>query len=166
MTSRASAAGWADDADTLFGEAYDLEQQAAMLDPRYPNAHFALGLACMWTHRPERGIGAFEEAIRLNPSFAAAHVLLGQMYLYAGRREEAIKRAEKGFSISPSDCSSGRPCLLEHITSCGAMRRPSKPNDARGRSTGIGRPVCAMSSPGWPSRAGSRRREQRLPSSK
>ena len=101
--SSAAMNGWSDDADALFGEAYDLAQQAVILDPRYPNAHFALGLACMWTHRRERGIAAFEEAIKLNPSFAAAHVLLGQMYLYAGRREEAIERAEKGIRLSPTD---------------------------------------------------------------
>ena len=101
--SSAAMNGWSDDADALFGEAYDLAQQAVNLDSRYPNAHFALGLACMWTHRRERGIAAFEEAIKLNPSFAAAHVLLGQMYLYAGRREEAIERAEKGIRLSPTD---------------------------------------------------------------
>ena len=95
--------GWADDADARFEEAYDLARQAVALDPRYPNAHFALGLACMWTRRSERGIAAFEEAIKLNPSFAAAHVLLGQMYLYAGRPEEAIELAEKGIRLSPSD---------------------------------------------------------------
>ncbi len=101
--SSAAMIGWADDADARFEDAYDLARQAVVLDPRYPNAHFALGLACMWTRRSERGIAAFEEAIKLNPSFAAAHVLLGQMYLYAGRREEAIGLAEKGIRLSPSD---------------------------------------------------------------
>ena len=67
----------------------------------HPNAHFVLGLACMWTHRPRRETGAFEEAIKLNPSFAAAHVVLGQMYLYSGRPEEAIVQAEKGIRLSP-----------------------------------------------------------------
>jgi adenylate cyclase len=95
--------GWADDPDIYFEDAYDLAQRAVSLDPRYPNARFALGLVCMWTRRPERGIAAFEEAIKLNPSFAAAHVMLGQMYLYAGRREEAIERAEKGIRLSPND---------------------------------------------------------------
>jgi adenylate cyclase len=101
--SSAAMVGWAEKADARFEEAYELAQLAVTLDPRYPNAHFALGLACMWTRRSERGITAFEEAIKLNPSFAAAHVLLGQMYLYAGRREEAIERAEKGIRLSPSD---------------------------------------------------------------
>ena len=95
--------GWAESAEANFAEAFELGQRAVTLDPRYPNAHFALGLVCMWTRRPERGIAAFEEAIKLNPSFAAAHVMLGQMYLYAGRPEEAIDLAEKGIRLSPSD---------------------------------------------------------------
>jgi adenylate cyclase len=101
--SSAAMIGWADDADARFEEAYGLARQAVTLDPRYPNAHFALGLACMWTRRSERAIAAFEEAIKLNPSFAAAHVMLGQMYLYAGRPAEAVEQAEGGFRLSPSD---------------------------------------------------------------
>ena len=101
--SAAASLGWAKNVDAFFEEAYDLARQAIILDPRYPNAHFALGLACMWTRRSERAIVAFEEAIKFNPSFAAAHVLLGQMYLYAGRREETIELAEKGIRLSPSD---------------------------------------------------------------
>ena len=95
--------GWAEDTESSYKEAYELGQRAITLDPRYPNARFALGGVCMWTRRSERGIAECEEAISLNPSFAAVHVLLGQMYLYAGRREEAIERAEKGIRLSPSD---------------------------------------------------------------
>src|SRR5204863_9475988 len=84
-------------------QADELAQRAVSLDPHYPNAHFALGLVCMWTRRSERAIAAFGEAIKLNPSFAAAHVLLGQMYLYAGRPEDAIEQAETGIRLSPSD---------------------------------------------------------------
>jgi len=101
--SAAASLGWADNVDAHFEDAYSLAQKAVTLDPRYPNAHFALGLVCMWTRRSDRGIAAFEEAIKFNPSFAAAHVLLGQMYLYAGQREEAIERVEKGIRLSPSD---------------------------------------------------------------
>jgi tetratricopeptide (TPR) repeat protein len=57
----------------------------------------------MWTHRSDRAIAEFQEAIKLNPSFAAAHVLLGQMYLYGGRPQETITLAEKGIRLSPSD---------------------------------------------------------------
>jgi adenylate cyclase len=95
--------GWAEDADANFAAAYDLGQGAIRLDPRYPNAHFALGLVCTWTRRIERAIAEFEEAIRLNPSHAAAQVQLGQMYNYTGRPEEAIALEEKGIRLSPTD---------------------------------------------------------------
>jgi len=95
--------GWAEDAEANFAEGYELGRSAIRLDPRYPNAHYALGLVCMWTQRIDRGIAALEEAINLNPSFAAAHVMLGQMYVYVGRREEAIELAETGIRLSPTD---------------------------------------------------------------
>jgi len=101
--SSAAMLGWADNADAGFEEAYELALQAVTRDPRYPNAHFSLGLVCMWTSRSDRAIAAFQEAINLNPSFAAAHVLLGQMYLYNNRPEEAVGLAEKGIRLSPSD---------------------------------------------------------------
>jgi len=164
----AAMIGWVEEIDAHFKNAYDLAQRAVALDPRYPNAHFAFGLACMYMRRSERGISAFEQAIRLNPSFAAAHVLLGQMYLYAGRRGEAIEQAEKGIRLSPSvrACSSGFPRWLGRTTRCGIMRRLSKPGDDRGHSTGIGRTAYAMLLPGWPSLRESRRRRRRLPSSR
>jgi len=99
----AAMVGWAENNDACFEEAYELAQRAITLDPRYPNARFALGLLCMWTSRSERAIAEFEEAIKLNPSFAAAHVLLGQMYLYTGRPEEAIEQAERGIRLSRAD---------------------------------------------------------------
>src|SRR5580700_1640357 len=99
----AALVGWAENNDACFDQAHELAQRAVTLDPRYPNAHFGLGLVCMWTRRSERAIAAFREAIRLNPSFAAAHVLLGQMCLYAGRPEEAIEQAETGIRLSPTD---------------------------------------------------------------
>jgi TolB-like protein len=100
--------GWANDAERCYSEAYDLAQRAVSLDVRYPVAHFALGLACMWTRRSDhamadRAMVEFKEAINLNPSFAAAHVLLGQRYLWQGLPEEAITSAEKGIRLNPRD---------------------------------------------------------------
>src|SRR5262249_32884591 len=95
--------GWAEDIEASYIECYELAQRGLSLDARYPNAHFALGLVCMWTSRADRAIAAFQEAIKLNPSFAPAYVLLGQMYLYGGRPEATTELAEKGIRLSPSD---------------------------------------------------------------
>ena len=136
------------------------------LDPRYPNAHFALGLACMWTGRSERGIAEFDEAIKLNPSFAAAHVLLGQMYLYAGRPEETIELAEKGIRLSPSD-----PRLFIWLPAlAGAhyqLRHYEQAVEIGRRSWTLNRnwpPVFVTLSPALPNSAESTRRRPRLPS--
>jgi len=72
-------------------------------DGRYPNARFALALTCMYTHRSERAIAEFQQAIKLNPSFAAAHAVLGHMLTYAGRPEETIPLVEKAIRLSPND---------------------------------------------------------------
>jgi TolB-like protein/DNA-binding winged helix-turn-helix (wHTH) protein/Flp pilus assembly protein TadD len=95
--------GWSDDVERHYVEAYELAQRAVSLDPRYPAAHFALGLVCMWTHRSNLAMSSFQEAIALNPSYAAAHVLLAQMHLYRGHPKEAIELAEKGMRLSPKD---------------------------------------------------------------
>jgi adenylate cyclase len=103
MVCNSAYLGWAEDVEGSYSEAYELAQRAVQLDARYPAAHFALGLVCMWTSRSDRAIAAFREAINLNPSYAPAYVLLGQMYLYRDELEEALTLAEKGIRLSPSD---------------------------------------------------------------
>jgi adenylate cyclase len=95
--------GWTGRAETNYLEAYELARRAVELDPRYPPAHFALGLVCMWTYRLDRAVSAFRHAIDLNPSYAAAYVLLGQMHLYRGDAQEALRLAGKGIRLSPRD---------------------------------------------------------------
>ena len=94
---------WVKDPERNYEEAFDLAYRATNLDARYPNAHFALGLSCMYTHRPERAAAEMRQAIDLNPSFAAAHSILGHILAYDGRAEEAISLVEKGIRLSPTD---------------------------------------------------------------
>jgi adenylate cyclase len=95
--------GWADNPERNYEEAFELARRAVALDARYPTAHFALGGACMYTHRSNRAIAEFEEAIKLNPSFAAAHAVLGHSLTYAGRPEETVQLVEKAIRLSPND---------------------------------------------------------------
>jgi adenylate cyclase len=94
---------WVEDPERNYEEAFDLAHRAVALDARYPNAHFSLGLACMYTHRPERAAAEMLQAIELNPSFAAAHAILGHILAYAGRPEETIPLVEKAVQLSPTD---------------------------------------------------------------
>lgn len=94
---------WTDHPEENFEESFELAQRALALDPRYPNAHFALALICMWTGQSARAAMAFEEAIKLNPSFAAAHAVLGAVLNARGQSEEAVASVERGIRLSPSD---------------------------------------------------------------
>jgi adenylate cyclase len=95
--------GWSGIAERSYEESFDLAERAVTLDARYPNARFALGLACMYTYRSDRAMAETRQAIELNPSFAAAHAILGHMLTYIGRPEETIPLVEKAICLSPSD---------------------------------------------------------------
>jgi len=95
--------GWSENQERNFEESFNLAQCAVGSDGRYPNARFALALTCMYTHRSDRAIAEFQQAIKLNPSFAAAHAVLGHMLTYAGRPEETIPLVEKAIRLSPND---------------------------------------------------------------
>jgi adenylate cyclase len=99
----ASYLSWAADPERSYEEAFELGERAIALDVRYPNAHFALALICMWTGRNDRAAAEFEEAIKLNPSFAAAHAVLGAVLNFGGQSEAAVASVEKGIRLSPSD---------------------------------------------------------------
>ena len=94
---------WAENPERNYEEAFELGQRAVTLDARYPNAHFALALICMWTGRTDRAAAEFEEAIRLNPSFAAAHAVLGVVLTFRGQPEAGVASVEKGIQLSPRD---------------------------------------------------------------
>jgi len=92
-----------DSPERNYEESLELAQRAVTLDPRYPNAHFALALISMWLGRTGRAAADFKEAIRLNPSFAAAYAVLGAVLNFQGQSEEGVASVEKGIRLSPSD---------------------------------------------------------------
>ena len=94
---------WAEDPERTYEEAFELGERAVALDTRYPNAHFALALICMWMGRTERSAAEFEEAIKLNPSFAAAHAVLGVVFTFLGKPGTGVQSIEKGIQLSPRD---------------------------------------------------------------
>ena len=94
---------WSDNPQQNYDKSFELARRAAALDRRYPNAHFALALICIWTARSDRAMAEFQEAIELNPSFAAAHAVLGAVLNSRGQSDEAVASVERGIQLSPSD---------------------------------------------------------------
>ena len=94
---------WAEDPEQNYAEASELGERAVALDGRYPNAHFALALICMWTGRTERAAAELQDAIQLNPSFAAAYAVLGVVLTFLGKPGAGVESIEKGMQLSPRD---------------------------------------------------------------
>ena len=94
---------WTDHPEANYAEAIELGQRAVELDPRYPNAHFALALVSMWTGRSDVAEAEFEQAINLNANFAAAHAVLGVVLTFRGHPEAGLASIERGIRLSPKD---------------------------------------------------------------
>jgi TolB-like protein/Tfp pilus assembly protein PilF len=94
---------WTDNSQRNYEESLELAQRAVALDPRYPNAHFALALISMWLGRIDCAATEFKEAIKLNPSFAAAHAVLGAVLNFQGQSEDGVASVQRGIRLSRTD---------------------------------------------------------------
>ena len=119
--------GWA--GAERYREAEELAGSAVALDPRDPQAHFALGVARYHQAQIEPALKDLAEAIRLDPSHAAAHANMGFLFNYLDRPTKALRSVRWAFrseprSIRASSCGSRRS--LGHITSRATSRRRSR----------------------------------------
>lgn len=71
-------------------EAYGEFERALKLDPKFSQAHHAMGLVLhLGFARHQEAIGHFEEAIRLDPAFSDAKVNLGNVFLDSKQYDKA-----------------------------------------------------------------------------
>ncbi|PWK58770.1 winged helix-turn-helix domain-containing tetratricopeptide repeat protein [Silicimonas algicola] len=74
---------------------------AVALDPRLPQAQFALAVVLLSRHRHDAAISAAREAIRLEPSSADGYAVLAQTLAYGGDKEEALAAIRTAKRLSP-----------------------------------------------------------------
>ncbi len=115
--------GWADDPEPeLRGSIRAWRNRRSASTRRYPNAHFALGLVCMWTAVPIAAIAAFQEAIKLNPELCrrSRSTRADVPLLRPARRGDRrwLKRASASAPAIRA-CSSGCPRWPARIISAG-----------------------------------------------
>ena len=80
----------------------DYARQAMSLDPRDPQAHWALGRAYELLGE-EQATREFEAAVALNPSSAMHHYALGRSYMIDGNYAASIDALGKALRLSPYD---------------------------------------------------------------
>ena len=70
-------------------------QEALSYNPKFPQAHYQLGLVLEKERKFEEAIAPLQRAIELDPSYPEPHYTLGRIYQRLGKREEAQEQIEK-----------------------------------------------------------------------
>ncbi|HET9309254.1 MAG TPA: tetratricopeptide repeat protein [Candidatus Sulfotelmatobacter sp.] len=70
-------------------------REALSYNPKFPQAHYQLGLVLEKEGRFEEAIAPLQRAIELDPSYPEPHYTLGRIYQRQGKREEAQEQIEK-----------------------------------------------------------------------
>ena len=96
--------------------------EALSYNPKFPQAHYQLGLVLEKERKFEEAIAPLQRAIELDPLYPEPHYTLGRIYQRQGKREEAQEQMEKFKKLrqepSPLQRPSVKPrfCLLEART--------------------------------------------------
>jgi tetratricopeptide (TPR) repeat protein len=69
--------------------------EALSYNPKFPQAHYQLGLVLEKERKFEEAIAPLQRAIELDPSYPEPHYTLGRIYQRLGKREEAQEQIEK-----------------------------------------------------------------------
>ena len=70
-------------------------QEALSYNPKFPQAHYQLGLVLVKEGKFKEAIAPLQQAIELDPLYPEPHYTLGRIYQRQGKREEAQEEIEK-----------------------------------------------------------------------
>ena len=88
----------------FFEEAQMEFKRAIVLDPRYPGAHYYLGLSYLSQEgmsKSAEAVSEFQIELQRNPNDYLSNYLLGLVYLNDRRLEEAVRHLEKASQLEP-----------------------------------------------------------------
>ena len=105
--------GWSDQSVDLYARAMQRANQALLLNPDQPYAHYVKTDLIVFKAKPNDAAAAneiiaeAEATLRADPSFARAYLPMAAGEMLLGRNEQAISYLEQAMRISPRDSSLG-----------------------------------------------------------
>jgi tetratricopeptide (TPR) repeat protein len=76
-------------------------QEAVVLDPNFPGAHYNLGRLYLEAGDLKHGIAEMQVALHLHPDFPQAHQALGMAYTEQGRFDDAVVHLQRTLALAP-----------------------------------------------------------------
>ena len=92
--------GWSNDPTTM-DRAFDLAQQAIVMDKSEPNAHALLSEVFLWRKQYDQSIAEIEKVIQIAPNNADALAQLAGVLCWAGTPEKAISIVTRAMHLNP-----------------------------------------------------------------
>ncbi|MBZ5511934.1 MAG: DUF3857 domain-containing protein [Acidobacteriia bacterium] len=81
----------------------ELARRILSIDPKFPRAWAAIGVAQSAMHHTDEALQAFQKEAEVNPSDAAVYRQIAQTLIWMGRRKDAIEVWRKLLKIAPDD---------------------------------------------------------------
>jgi tetratricopeptide (TPR) repeat protein len=76
-------------------------QEAVVLDPQFPGAHYNLGRLYLEAGDLKHGVAEMQVALHLHPDFPEAHQALGMAFTEQGRFDDAIVHLQRALALAP-----------------------------------------------------------------
>jgi TolB-like protein/Flp pilus assembly protein TadD len=95
------ANGWAAEPETALATGLELARRAVAMDDHEPDAHFALGMALMWSRELDKALDAAARCIALKPSATDARVMKAHAQVFIGLPAEAIATLDDYMRLDP-----------------------------------------------------------------
>jgi len=93
--------------------------EALSYNPRFPQAHYQLGLVLEKERKFEEAIAPLQRAIELDPLYPEPHYTLGRIYQRQGKREEAQEQIEKFKELKKEPSPIQSPAINEIMPPAG-----------------------------------------------
>jgi adenylate cyclase len=88
--------------DADLARAFELAEQALMLDDTIPLVHFVIAYVHRQRREHAQAVAALDRALALDPNYADAYGLLGAVLSFAGRPDEGLETIEKAKRLNPA----------------------------------------------------------------